>query len=85
MASCETCKCPFCGRRAVPVDHRTGNRKQHRKRAGRKGPQCPGSNRHRNTQPEPPNGPPITGAYVDEITLLPEVLWQQRDLDELTT
>ncbi len=53
MPSCETCKCPFCGRRAIVVNQQTGHRMPHRRKAGRKGPQCAGSNRHRNTQPEP--------------------------------
>ena len=64
MPSCETCKCNFCGRRAIVVDQRTGNRVPHRVRAGRKGPQCAGSNRHRDSVPEQAKGSASRPALV---------------------
>jgi hypothetical protein len=56
MPSCETATCSFCGRRAIAVDQATGNRKPHRVRTGRKGPQCSGSNRHRDSVPTTQQG-----------------------------
>lgn len=48
----ETCRCTFCGRRAIRVEQQTGNRIDHRTRAGRKGRHCLGSGRHRSSLPE---------------------------------
>lgn len=48
----ETCHCPFCDRKKIVVDRRTGWRANHFRRSGRKGGRCPGSNRHIDTRPE---------------------------------
>lgn len=48
----EHAHCNHCRRRSIVVDSKTGWLMPHFRRSGRKGGYCPGSNRHRDSQPQ---------------------------------